>query len=217
MPSSPSTTPATLSRSTGDRRRVKVRWDHSNTSIISSPNTTADTPTTVPDSRSIARSPGYGGRLIASVGLPNASVVSEPAPAATRGPNSRSHSGAAPPTARNSERISAAATGVPNRAPTVPPIASPAHTGTGTPLAARAPSAQASATFAAVIGFSGPRLTPPASANTAASKRPGRIRGAIGGSTRPRVAGSGPAWPGTYRTTRPTARPVTVRTPRIQY
>lgn len=46
--------------------------------------------------------------------------------------------------------------------------------------------------LAAVIGFSGPRLTPPASARVVTRSSPGTMPGLIGASTSPVVAGSGP-------------------------
>ncbi len=64
--------------------------------------------------------------------------------------------------------------------------------------------------FAAMIGFSGPRLTPPASPNTLATRRPGTTAGANGAPPSPSAAGSGPAWPGNFHTTSPTAMPVAV-------
>ena len=66
-----------------------------------------------------------------------------------------------------------------------------------------------------MIGFSGPRLTPPASIRTSASASPGSTRSGSGSATSSRVAGSGPACPGTYRTTSPISRPVAVSTPMI--
>ncbi len=67
-----------------------------------------------------------------------------------------------------------------------------------------------------MIGFSGPRLTPPASASVLATSRPGMTGGASGEPWSPVEAGSGPACPGTFQTTSPTATPVTVSTVIIQ-
>lgn len=111
-----------------------------------------------------------------------------------------------------SVRISAAATGVPKSAPTVPAAASAAQRSASVPRIALPPSQAASAMFAAVMGFSGPRLTPPASPRIAASSRLGTTLAGSGGSTSPIVAGSGPACPYTFHTTSPTARPVAVST-----
>ena len=67
-----------------------------------------------------------------------------------------------------------------------------------------------------MIGFSGPRLTPPASISTSASASPGRHpQRQRRGDQLERSPGPGPACPGTYRTTSPTSRPVAVSTPMI--
>lgn len=53
-----------------------------------------------------------------------------------------------------------------------------------------------------------PELGPSASINVVASTSPGRTAGGMTGAFKPMVAGSGPAWPGTFQTTSPTAIPV---------
>ena len=114
-----------------------------------------------------------------------------------------------------SDSSSAAATGVPNIAPIMPAVASPSHSGAPLFGIARVPSAYARPIPTPMIGFSGPRLTPPASIRINASNRLGSTDSGSGASTSPSVAGSGPAWPGTFHTTRPTATPVSVSTSRI--
>ncbi len=145
----------------------------------------------------------------------SASIVIEPAAAATSGPKIRSHSGRGE-AAAISLRASAAATGVPNIAPSVPATASPAQAGTGITGSSRAPSATASPTLIAMIGFSGPRLTPPASVIRTATASPGSTEARSGGAVSSVVAGSGPAWPGTNVTTSPAARPTAVSIPIVQ-
>lgn len=66
-----------------------------------------------------------------------------------------------------------------------------------------------------MIGFSGPRLGPPASIRALASSSPGSTTGASTGASRPVVAGSGPACPGAFHTTSPTAIPVATSTTNI--
>ena len=60
----------------------------------------------------------------------------------------------------------------------------------------RAPAAATSAILMAVIGFSGPRLTPPARPTISANPSPGRAESGSGMPISDSVAGSGPAWPG---------------------
>ena len=66
-------------------------------------------------------------------------------------------------------------------------------------------------TLIAMIGFSGPRLTPPARLSTVTTASPGSTRSRSGGEISSVVAESGPPWPGRYRSPMPTARPVRVR------
>ena len=141
--------------------------------------------------------------------------MSEPAAAATRGANSRSHVATPFGSAADSDSTSAAPTGVANIAPIVPAAANPIHCGAGTRPIARRPSQIARATLIATIGFSGPRLTPPPRLITTTIARPGSTAGASGGDTSDWVAGSGPAWPGTRHTRIPVTRPTKVRTPMI--
>ena len=145
----------------------------------------------------------------------SASIVIEPAAAATSGPKIRSHRGRGE-AAAISLRASAAATGVPNIAPSVPATASPAQAGTGITGSSRAPSATASPTLIAMIGFSGPRLTPPARVIRTARASPGSTEARSGGAVSSVVAGSGPAGPGTNVTTSPAARPTAVSIPMVQ-
>ena len=91
------------------------------------------------------------------------------------------------------DAIRAAATGVPNIAPTVPETASPIQVCAATDGMRRIPSSTTSDPFKAMIGFSGPRLTPPASIKTRAAARPGSARPGSGSDTRPVVAGSSQA------------------------
>src|SRR6185503_9323130 len=97
--------------------------------------------------------------------------------------------------------------GVPNIAPSVPATASAVHAGTGMTGSSRAPSATASPTLIAMIGFSGPRLTPPASVISTATASPGSTDAGSGGAASSVVAGSGPACPGMNVTTSPAASP----------
>lgn len=146
-------------------------------------------------------------------------MVTAPAPAAARGANSRSNRGplCPPRSAKLSVRTSAAATGVANIAPMVPASASATAPGTGTPNRGRQRNHAASATLRAMIGFSGPRLTPPARPRTRASARPGRARSGSGAATSSDVAGSMPACPGAHRTVAPTSSPVTVSTRTVHH
>jgi hypothetical protein len=137
------------------------------------------------------------------------SVVRAPAPAATSGPNNRSHSGPLAPLVASLNRR-AAATGVPNIAPSVPANANPAHWGAPSRGQSRAPTNTASPMVMPMIGFSGPRLTPKASVTMSASATPGSTAAGNGGSARPTVAGSGPACPGTNVTISPVRMPATV-------
>ena len=150
---------------------------------------------TTEESRSPQSGPEYGGSDRSKLGWASSVMVSAPAAPAASGPKSRSQSapGAPPPAASDSERIRAAATGVPKSAPMVPAEASAIHRAAGVRGAIRRPSQKVSAILAAVIGFSGPRLTPPASARTVTTSSPGMTSGGMGGSTSPVVAGSGPA------------------------
>ncbi len=109
----------------------------------------------------------------------------------------------------------AAATGVPNSAPIVPASASATQPRSPVRGKARRPAHTASETFTAMIGFSGPRLGPPASTNAVASSSPGSTPSGSTGASRPVVAGSGPAWPGAFHTTSPTATPVATSTTNI--
>lgn len=143
-------------------------------------------------------------------------VVSAPAPAAASGANRLSHS--CPLTrcpASASEITSAAATGVPNSAPMVPASARATQPRRAVLGRTRAPNQTASETFTAMIGFSGPRLGPPASTSAVTSTSPGSTASGSTGASRPVVAGSGPACPGTFHTTSPTATPVAVSTANI--
>ena len=75
---------------------------------------------TAPVSRSMARGVPYAGSENARVGAPSSFMVIDPAPAATSGRNSLSHRAPPPGAAAITPvKISAAATGVPNNAPTV--------------------------------------------------------------------------------------------------
>ncbi|MNC51243.1 hypothetical protein D3C75_1005280 [compost metagenome] len=92
--------------------------------------------------------------------------------------------------------MSAAATGVPNRAPMVPAEARIVQSRVATRGKTREPTATASAIFTAITGCSGPRLTPPARPIISAITSPGRAAAATGAPISGSVAGSGPAWPG---------------------
>lgn len=150
------------------------------------------------------------------MGRETSAVVMAPAVPAASGAKRLSHS--APFIGRPasaSEMTSAAATGVPNRAPIVAASASAGHSAPGSRGSSRRPSVSARATFAMMMGFSGPRLGPPASISMAATSSPGSTPGATGAAVRPSVAGSGPACPGTLHTTSPTRTPVAVSTTSI--
>ncbi len=158
---------------------------------------------------------GYGSTTSTNDSPASSVVVTAPAPAATSGPKIRSHSGRRS-SDTDSARSSAAAIGVPNIAPIVPANASPAQARTGTTGSSRRPIRTARLRLSPMIGFSGPRLTPPASVTTMARASPGRTISGCGGSTSPAVAGSGPAWPGTNVRISPVASPAAVSTPKIQ-
>ena len=64
--------------------------------------------------------------------------------------------------------------------------------------------------FTAMMGCSGPRLTPPARPRINAIISPGSAEGGTGAPISGSSAGSGPACPGLKRITRPTATPVSV-------
>ena len=112
-------------------------------------------------------------------------------------------------------KISAAATGVPNNAPTVAAAAMAMISSAPTLGHSRATSAIARATLMAMMGFSGPRLTPPARLRTTARVRLGSMLTGSGGAVRSVVAESRPPWPGSFQTTSPTAAPVSVNTRKI--
>ena len=99
------------------------------------------------------------------------------APAAARGRNSLSQS--EPPAFTAATRpvnTSAAATGVPNSAPTVAADARSIATCADTCGISRAKIATMIAQLIAMIGFSGPRLTPPARPSRVTSASPGSVR-----------------------------------------
>ena len=119
--------------------------------------------------------------------------MTAPVPAATSGRNRRSQS--APPffsAATRPVNSSAAATGVSKSAPMVAATASEADSCAGTLGMNRAMAATTNATLIAMIGFSGPRLTPPASESMVTIASPGRLRSGCGGSANSVVAESGP-------------------------
>ncbi len=89
------------------------------------------------------------------------------------------------------EKISAAATGVPNIAPMVPAAARMIQSMRGTFGSRRAPAAATSAILMAVIGFSGPRLTPPAGRRSAPTPAPAGRRAAA--ACRSAIPSPGPA------------------------
>ena len=143
-------------------------------------------------------------------------IVTAPAPAASSGRKSRSQS--APswnmvPT--RPVNTSAAATGVPNRAPMVPAAVITTMSCGET----RGQSAWKSATrmpaLIPMIAASGPRLTPPPRASTATIVSEGTARSGSGGAIRWIVAESWPPWPGMSHTTRPTRSPMALSTPKI--
>lgn len=121
-------------------------------------------------------------------------VVSAPVAAAVSGANRASHREpliGLP--ARASEMTRAAATGVPNSAPSVAASARVPHRTAGMAGRAFEPSQNARPMLAAMIGFSGPRLGPPASISAVATSSPGSTYGGSGSLSSPTVAGSGPA------------------------
>ena len=81
----------------------------------------------------------------------------------------------------------------------------------GTCGSKRAKRATVMATLIAMIGFSGPRLTPPARLRTVTSASPGSTRSRSGGAMSSVVARIGPAVAGQEPKSDPTARPVSVR------
>ena len=87
---------------------------------------------------------------------------------------------------------------------------------TGVVGAIRAASHTESPTAIAMIGFSGPRLTPPARPRMSVMATPGSAMSLSGFDTSSVAAGSGPAWPGASHTVTPTAMPVSVRIAMIQ-
>jgi hypothetical protein len=87
-------------------------------------------------------------------------------------------------------RISAAASGVPNSAAMVAEVATIMINAVGALDHSRPTSAIASETLMAMIGFSGPRLTPPASDSRTASTRLGTADGGSGSATSSVVAES---------------------------
>ena len=108
------------------------------------------------------------------------------------------------------EKISAAATGVPKSAPMVPAEARIVQSSAPTRGKMREPRNTARPIFTAIMGCSGPRLTPPARPTINAMINPGSAEGGTGAPISGSSAGSGPAWPGLNRITRPTAIPVNV-------
>ncbi|CAH0277944.1 hypothetical protein SRABI106_03211 [Rahnella aquatilis] len=139
-----------------------------------------------------------------------------PAPAASNGAKRRSHNCTSLLVPRVCEKISAAATGVPNNAPIDPAAARITQSVVGTAGNKRDPIAATSAILITVIGCSGPRLTPPASPTISASASPGKALTATGAPIRDSVAGSGPAWPGIYLMMAPTPMPVSVSINSVQ-
>ena len=107
---------------------------------------------------------------------------------------------------------SAAATGVPKRAPTVAAAARSIATCGDTCGISRAKIATMIAQLIAMIGFSGPRLTPPARPSRVTSARPGSVRSGKGLPMSSVVAESGPPCPGRTCSAMPIASPVTVST-----
>ena len=141
-----------------------------------------------------------------------------PAPAEASGRKSRSHS--EPPAftaATTPVKMSAAATGVSNSAPIVAEVASSIASWPGTCGSSRANTAAISVALIAMTGFSGPRLTPPASARIVTSASPGSALTGIGGGVSSVVAESGPPCPGTRVSASPTASPVVVSTSTIHH
>ena len=102
-------------------------------------------------------------------------MVIDPAPAATNGRNSLSHRAPPPGAAAITPvKINAAATGVPNSAPIVAAAAMAMISSAPTFGQRRATSAMARAELMAMMGFSGPRLTPPARVSTTARRETGQ-------------------------------------------
>ena len=119
--------------------------------------------------------------------------MTAPAPADASGRNSLSHSDpgmASVPTMPVNTR--AAATGVPNSAPIVPETASITSSAGGTLVEKRPKTATASAELTAIVGFSGPRLTPPASPRIVTSRIVGTAMSFGGVPPSSVVAESGP-------------------------
>ncbi len=171
-----------------------------------------------PVTKSIACGAPYAGRLNANGGAPSRCIVVAAAPAAPTGRNRRSHS--EPPdrsAARMPVKSSAAATGVPNRAPTVAAPASSIPSCGDTCGMKRAKIATTIAELIAMIGFSGPRLTPPARPSSVTTASPGSTRSFRGAPMSSVVTLSGPPWPGSTHRAMPTARPVTVSTRMIHH
>ena len=108
-------------------------------------------------------------------------------------------------------KSSAAATGVPNSAPTVAAPAIRTEICGETLRSNRANRATAMPTLIAMIGFSGPRLTPPARLEHGHHGEPGSTAGASGGAMSSVVAESGPPWPGATTARCPRQVPVRVR------
>ena len=117
----------------------------------------------------------YAGMSNANGGAPRRCIVMDAAPAAARGRNSLSQS--EPPALTAATRpvnTSAAATGVPNRAPTVAAAARSIATCADTCGISRAKIATMIAQLIAMIGFSGPRLTPPARPSRVTTREAGQ-------------------------------------------
>ncbi|GAA5195888.1 hypothetical protein GCM10025773_02750 [Microbacterium jejuense] len=105
-------------------------------------------------------------------------------------------------------KMSAPATGVPNMAPMVPDAASMIVGDGGIAGTKRANRAISTAMLIAMIGFSGPRLTPTARPRTSTIARSGSVFSGSGGATSSVVAVSGPPCPGMSHSASPTATPV---------
>ena len=185
---------------------------------VSTPRPAATAAIAIAESRSIAmvraNSAGSSGKVIDS---PTRIVTMEPVAAAMSGANSLSHIA---PGARNSASISvsssAAATGEPNIAPRIPAVATMTTDCVGVCGHHLAAIHTDMPTAIAMMGFSGPRLTPPASPMMSAIATPGSAYNLSGAETSSVVAGSVPPWPGMSHTVTPTATPVAVRTAMIQ-
>lgn len=115
---------------------------------------------------------------------------------AIHGANRRSHMGISLEPLSVCEKISAAATGVPNSAPMVPAEARIVQSNAVIRGNRREPKAAASAIFIVIIGCSGPKLTPPARPMIKARSSPGSADGETGILINGSMAGSGPACPG---------------------